>query len=151
MTGQNVYGIDIHSITYGGVELLKFDSGKTSFVGEFDSGTTCLLLPNTDVKGNFSTSPFGILAAEQSKGERHPLVYHTKDTQGNVHSYQMAFTECVEPTDETMILGDPWFRKYVVMHDLTDLNMKTMGLAPRAIGYKLGAHTDRSILTPGCV
>ena len=35
------------------------------FTGEFDSGTTCLLLPNSDVKGNFTTSPFGILAREQ--------------------------------------------------------------------------------------
>jgi len=149
MTGQNVYGIDIHSISYGGVELLHFDSGKTSFVGEFDSGTTCLLLPNTDVKGNFTRSPFKVLADEQAYGSRHPLVYKARDLEGNEHTFEMAYTECVEPTEETMILGDPWFRRFVVMHDLVDLNNKKMGLAPRAAGYRLGAHTDRSILTPG--
>jgi hypothetical protein len=109
-----------------------------------------LLLPNTDVKGNFTgKSPFAILAEEQAKGKRSPLVYHTKDVDGNDHTYEMSFTECVEPTDETMIMGDPFFRKWVVMHDLEDLNNKKMGLAPRASGYQLGATTDRSILTPG--
>jgi len=151
MTGENVYGIDIHSITYGGVELLHFQDSKPkkSFVGEFDSGTTCLLLPNTDVKGNFTTSPFGILAHEQMKGERHPLLYHARDVYGNVHTYHMSFNECVEPTDETMILGDPFFRKFAVMHDMEDLSNKRMGLAPRNPSYQLGATTDRSILTPG--
>jgi hypothetical protein len=133
------------------VELLNFDSGKKSFVGEFDSGTTCLLLPNTDVKGNFTTSPFGILAREQGQGKKFPLVYHARDLDGNVRTYEMSYTECVEPTDETMILGDPWFRKFVVLHDLVDLKNKKMGLAPRAASYRLGSHTDRSILTPGCV
>jgi len=151
MTGENVYGIDIHSITYGGVELLHFDAAKQkkSFVGEFDSGTTCLLLPNTDVKGNFSTSPFGVLAREQMKGEKHSLMYHATDVHGNVHTYEMSFNECVEPTDETMILGDPFFRKFAVLHDMVDLSSKKMGLAQRNPSYQLGATTDRSILTPG--
>uniref|UniRef100_A0A7S0F2U4 Peptidase A1 domain-containing protein n=1 Tax=Hanusia phi TaxID=3032 RepID=A0A7S0F2U4_9CRYP len=150
MTGENVYGIDIHSITYGGVELLHFGQAnhKKAFVGEFDSGTTCLLLPNTDVQGNFTTSPFGILAREQAKGERHPLLYKTRDIHGVEHTYAMSYTECVEPTDETMILGDPFFRKWVVLHDLTDLSSKKMGLAPKNPSYQLGAATDRSILTP---
>ncbi|KAJ1475212.1 aspartic peptidase domain-containing protein [Baffinella frigidus] len=150
MTGENVYGIDIHSITYGGVELLHFheDLHKKAFVGEFDSGTTCLLLPNTDVKGNFTTSPFGILAREQAAGKQHSLMYKTRDVDGNERTYEMAFTECVEPTDETMIMGDPFFRKWVVMHDLEDLNNRKMGLAPKNPSYKLGATTDRSILTP---
>ena len=150
MVGENVYGIGIHSITYGGVELLHFhqDLPKKEFVGEFDSGTTCLLLPNTDVKGNFTTSPFGILSREQARGEQHPLIYKTRDLNGIEREYSMSFTECVEPTDETMILGDPFFRKWVVMHDLEDLNNKKMGLALKNPSYSLGSTTDRSILTP---
>jgi len=59
MTGLNAYAIDIHSITYGGVELLHFadTNHKKTFAGEFDSGTTCLLLPSTVVKGNFTRRP----------------------------------------------------------------------------------------------
>jgi len=151
MVGENVYGIPVHSITYGGVELLHFADGnhKKVFTGEFDSGTTCLLLPNSDVKGNFTTSPFGILAREQAKGERHPLLYKVRDIYGEEHTYAMSYTECVEPTDETMIMGDPFFRKWVVLHDLTDLSHKKMGLAPKNPAYKLAATTDESILTPG--
>lgn len=151
MVGENVYGIPVHSITYGGVELLHFADTHPSkvFTGEFDSGTTCLLLPNSDVKGNFTTSPFGILAREQAKGERHPLLYKVKDIYGEEHTYAMAYTECVEPTDDTMIMGDPFFRKWVVLHDLTDLSHKKMGLAPRNPSYKLASSTDASILTPG--
>jgi len=151
MVGENVYGIPIHSITYGGVELLHFadTNHKKVFTGEFDSGTTCLLLPNSDVTGNFTTSPFGILAKEQAKGERHPLLYKVKDIYGEEHTYAMAYTECVEPTDDTMIMGDPFFRKWVVLHDLTDLKHKKMGLAPKNPSYKLATTTDASILTPG--
>jgi len=151
MVGENVYGIPVHSITYGGVELLHFASTnhKKVFTGEFDSGTTCLLLPNSDVTGNFTTSPFGILAKEQAKGERHPLLYKVKDIYGEEHTYAMSYTECVEPTDETMIMGDPFFRKWVVLHDLTDLNHKKMGLAPKNPSYQLATTTDASILTPG--
>ena len=148
MSGENVYGIKITSITYGGVELLHFQSGIDGFTGEFDSGTTCLLLPNTDVKGNFTTSPFGILAREQLSGKRHPLLYTATDIHGVEHTYSLGYNECVEPTDETMILGDPWFRKWVVLHDLEDLSQKQMGLALRSPSYALGASTDRSILTP---
>lgn len=151
MVGENVYGIPVHSITYGGVELLHFadTNHKKVFTGEFDSGTTCLLLPNSDVKGNFTTSPFGILAREQAKGERHPLLYKVRDIYGEEHTYAMSYTECVEPTDETMIMGDPFFRKWVVLHDLTDLNHKKMGLAPKNPQYQLATTTDASILTPG--
>jgi len=151
MVGENVYGIPVHSITYGGVELLHFADAnqKKVFTGEFDSGTTCLLLPNSDVSGNFTTSPFGILAREQAKGARHPLLYKVKDIYGEEHTYAMSYQECVEPTDETMIMGDPFFRKWVVLHDLTDLSHKKMGLAPKNPAYQLATTTDASILTPG--
>ena len=151
MVGENVYGIPVHSITYGGVELLHFadTNHKKVFTGEFDSGTTCLLLPNSDVTGNFTTSPFGILAREQAKGERHPLLYKVRDIYGEEHTYAMSYTECVEPTDDTMIMGDPFFRKWVVLHDLTDLSHKKMGLAPKNPAYQLATTTDASILTPG--
>jgi hypothetical protein len=35
-----------------------------------------------------------------------------------------------------MIMGDPFFRKWVVLHDLSDLKHKKMGLAPRNPAYR---------------
>ncbi len=35
------YGVNVTSIKYGHTELLNFIPGHDSYVGEFDSGTTC--------------------------------------------------------------------------------------------------------------
>jgi hypothetical protein len=104
MTGLNAYAIPIHSITYGGVELLHFadTNHKKTFAGEFDSGTTCLLIPSSPVRGNFTVSPFSLLREQQYKNLHHPLVYKSRDIHGNEHSYEMAFSECVEPTGMNM-------------------------------------------------
>jgi len=131
------YGVNVTSIKYGHTELLNFVPGHDSYVGEFDSGTTCLLLPNTTVNGTFENSPFMKLLARQNMGEAFPLVY----TIGG-ETFEIAYEECVEPASRAMILGDPWFRKWIVMHDLTDLQNKRMGLALRSPTYRLGIETD---------
>ncbi len=38
------YGVNITSIKFGGTELLNFAPDNDAYVGEFDSGTTCILL-----------------------------------------------------------------------------------------------------------
>lgn len=131
------YGVNITSIKFGETELLNFAPGHDSYVGEFDSGTTCILLPNGTVNNSFSTSPFQKLYNRQMKGEEFPLVF----TIGG-REYEIAFKECVEPAKTALILGDPWFRKWIVMHDLTDVHNKKMGLALRNPSYKLGVETD---------
>jgi len=150
MTGLNAYAMDIHSITYGGVELLHFadTNRKKTFAGEFDSGTTCLLIPSSVVEGNFTKSPFSVLRAQQMMGRQHPLVYKSRDIHGKEHSYEMRYSECVEPTEETMILGDPFFRKFVILHDLVNLDKKMIGIATKNPNYQLGVWTDTSILVP---
>ena len=133
------YGVNVTSIKFGETELLNFvgeDKGD-AYVGEFDSGTTCLLIPNGTVNNTFHTSPFQILLDEQNKGGTYPLIY----TIGG-REYSIAYEECVEPADRAMILGDPWFRKFIVLHDLEDLNDKKMGLALRNPNYQLGVETN---------
>jgi hypothetical protein len=138
------YGVNVTSIKFGGLELLDFDAGHDAYVGEFDSGTTCILLPNSTVNGTFQRSPFEKLLDAQNRGEAHPLVY----TIGG-KTFEIAYEECVEPASKAMILGDPWFRKWIVMHDLTDLKHKKMGLALRDPHYKLGVETDHLQLDGG--
>jgi hypothetical protein len=130
------YGVNVTSIKFGKTELLNFVEGGPSggaYVGEFDSGTTCLLIPNGTVNNSFTKSPFQILLDEQNNGGTFPLVY----TIGG-REYSIAYEECVEPADRAMILGDPWFRKFIVLHDLVDLTDKKMGLALRNPKYQLG-------------
>lgn len=131
------YGVNITSIKFGQTELLNFAPGHDAYVGEFDSGTTCILLPNGTVNGSFGSSPFQELYNRQVLGESFPLVF----TIGG-REYNIAFKECVEPAKSALILGDPWFRKWIVMHDLTDVDNKKMGLALRNPSYKLGVETD---------
>jgi len=131
------YGVNVTSIKFGETELLNFKPGHDAYVGEFDSGTTCLLLPNSSANGTFEKSPFQLLLDRQNKGEAFALVYTIGGKQ-----FEIAFEECVEPADNAMILGDPWFRKWIVMHDLSDLKSKQMGLALRDPSYKLGVETD---------
>jgi hypothetical protein len=38
------YGVNITSIKFGDTELLNFAEDHDAYVGEFDSGTTCILL-----------------------------------------------------------------------------------------------------------
>ena len=134
------YGVNVTSIKFGETELLNFvdeNADNNAYVGEFDSGTTCLLIPNATVNGTFTKSPFQILLDEQNAGGTFPLVY----TIGG-REYSIAYEECVEPADRAMILGDPWFRKFIVLHDLVDLNNKKMGLALRNPTYKLGIESN---------
>uniref|UniRef100_A0A7S0I0E6 Peptidase A1 domain-containing protein n=1 Tax=Hanusia phi TaxID=3032 RepID=A0A7S0I0E6_9CRYP len=133
------YGVNVTSIKFGNVELLDFTNNHKAYVGEFDSGTTCLLIPNSTVNGTFKRNPFEVLLNEQNKGGTFPLVY----TIGG-KTFEIAYEECVEPADTAMILGDPWFRKWIVLHDLVDLKDKKMGLALRNPSYKLGIETDSS-------
>ena len=140
------YGVNVTSIKFGNTELLNFDGGNDAYVGEFDSGTTCLLIPNGTVNGTFQKSPFEILLDEQNAGGTFPLVY----TIGG-REYSIAYEECVEPADRAMILGDPWFRKFIVLHDLENLHDKKMGLALRNPKYQLGIetnHDDSATLKP---
>mmetsp|Transcript_20517 Transcript_20517/g.32092 ORF Transcript_20517/g.32092 Transcript_20517/m.32092 type:complete len:489 (+) Transcript_20517:120-1586(+) len=133
------YGVNVTSIKFGDTELLNFQPSHDSYVGEFDSGTTCLLLPNSTVNGTFKSNPFQLLLDKQNSGQAFPLVYTIGGKQ-----FEIAYEECVEPADRAMILGDPWFRKWIVLHDLTDLKNKKMGLAIRNPNYILGVETDRS-------
>jgi hypothetical protein len=95
------YGVNVTSIKFGGVELLNFVEGhnESAYVGEFDSGTTCLLIPNGTVNNTFTASPFEILLDAQNRGGTFPLIY----TIGG-REYSIAYEECVEPADRVHIL-----------------------------------------------
>jgi len=84
------YGVAVYSMTYGdgedAMELLDFNAGardpKESFVGQLDSGTTCILLPNTTVNGTFEDAPFSKLLRLQQQGLKRRLVFTLRDEQG---------------------------------------------------------------------
>jgi len=150
----NAYGANITSITYGlnGPELLHFSNpqglptgeeaptggeGHTNgpaYIGDFDSGTTCVLLPNTTVNGTFTKAPYQILLELENQGKKASLIYTIGGSK-----FEIPYSECVDAADTAMILGDAWFRKWVVVHDLLDLNAKRVGLGLLRQNYVVGA------------
>ena len=54
------YGVPVLSLKYGEVELFTFApaSHKTSLTAVMDSGSSCFILPDTDVNGTFTESPY---------------------------------------------------------------------------------------------
>eukprot|EP00286_Rhodomonas_abbreviata_P008287 CAMPEP_0181319722 /NCGR_PEP_ID=MMETSP1101-20121128/17730_1 /TAXON_ID=46948 /ORGANISM="Rhodomonas abbreviata, Strain Caron Lab Isolate" /LENGTH=557 /DNA_ID=CAMNT_0023427355 /DNA_START=141 /DNA_END=1814 /DNA_ORIENTATION=- len=146
------YGVSVPSIRYGkgenAVELLNFKdtTTKMGYLAKFDSGTSCILMPNTTLDGQLTDSPFNTLLAEQLKGRKESLYYTLRDVDGNDHEVELEYEECVEPTNQWMILGDPWFRKFVVLHDLSDPQHPTMGLGLRRKEYQVGEGIDEDYL-----
>jgi hypothetical protein len=150
------YGVRVYSIQYGdgedAEEILDFNAAshdpKDSFVGELDSGTTCVLLPNTTVNGTFEDAPFNKLLQLQLQGLRRPLVFTLRDEDGRDRRFSIPYRECVESSRSALILGDAFFRRWLVLHDLENLDHKTIGLAPIRPGYRLASAHDRDIDRP---
>jgi hypothetical protein len=62
------------------MELLQFKGqkpgqNKMGYIGKFDSGTTCILMPNTTINGQLEKSPFEMLLDLQLQGEKRSLYY----------------------------------------------------------------------------
>eukprot|EP00960_Hanusia_phi_P035562 751789-Hanusia_phi.AAC.2 len=146
------YGVQVASITYGdgkdAVELLSFTNKekKLGYVGKFDSGTTCILMPNTTVGKQLEYSPFDKLLHMQLQGIKRSLFFTIIDQDGTPRKFEIEYEGCVEPSEERLILGDPWFRKFVVMHDLRELEKPRMGLAVRSADYTLKDEMDEDYL-----
>ena len=161
MSKYQDYGASVVSVTYGdgedAVELLQFKGQeenmkagryKTGYIGKFDSGTTCILMPNTTIGGQLAASPFQTLLDLQLKGVKRSLFYTFIDEHHRPVKMEIEYEHCVEPTSYRMILGDPFFKKFVVVHDMQDPAAKRMGLGIRKESYDLARDGDNDFL--GC-
>ncbi|EKX48507.1 hypothetical protein GUITHDRAFT_105653 [Guillardia theta CCMP2712] len=102
-TSQAEYSVPVSSISMGGHEFLNFASaaqakGRTSIPGILDSGTSCLVVPDSTLDGLFLESPYQRFMNYMQRGLS---IYITvADHQG-------------------VLLGDALFRSLVVLFDLT--------------------------------
>jgi len=163
----NDYAVPVHSIRFGDTELLKFsnpnlkvpigcqgDECHSPFLaGVLDSGTSCIVLPDSAVPGMIANQPFtdwkriigGNTKAPKVKdsffiniaGREYEIPYDVwYITQGSDSDQS-----CVQrmPGGMPMVLiGDVFFRRNVVMFDLTHFpGPITIGIAKRDPAYKL--------------
>lgn len=68
---------------------------------------------------------------------KRPLVFTLRDEDGRQHKFSIPYRECVELSESVLILGDAFFRKWLVLHDLSDLDNKRIGLAAINPAYQL--------------
>ena len=157
-TSTAEYSVPISSIRYGGQELLNFATvinprvpGRMSWLpGILDSGTSCLVMPDTTLKGVLREAPFSKFFSLA----RNPLYDKTRRLPieiavGNPPvRFQIPFKEwwlesdqrpCVQtspPAFMGVLLGDTIFRALVVQFDLTHPTQPVIGLAQRNHAYK---------------
>jgi len=85
------------------VELLQFKGqvpGKHAmgYISKFDSGTTCILMPNTTLDEQLDASPFETLLNLQLKGDKRSLFYTLVDENHRAVKMEIEYEHCVEPT-----------------------------------------------------
>jgi hypothetical protein len=72
MRNDSGYGLAVSSIQYNGVEILDFSHAHSgaALVGILDTGSSCLMLPNSTYNGTYRKNPYSVFAegAERSPG-----------------------------------------------------------------------------------
>eukprot|EP00286_Rhodomonas_abbreviata_P009094 CAMPEP_0181317614 /NCGR_PEP_ID=MMETSP1101-20121128/16565_1 /TAXON_ID=46948 /ORGANISM="Rhodomonas abbreviata, Strain Caron Lab Isolate" /LENGTH=540 /DNA_ID=CAMNT_0023425025 /DNA_START=192 /DNA_END=1814 /DNA_ORIENTATION=+ len=146
-TSAAEYSVPVYSIAMNGEEVLNFASasqarGRRSMPGILDSGTSCLVVPDSTLGGLLLESPYSKLMSLMSQGSP---IYVTIDT----HQFEIPFKSwwldpnsapCIQRTPdgfEGVLLGDVLFRALVVMFDLSHPQSPVIGLAPRNPLYRL--------------
>jgi len=137
-TSTTEYSVNVQSLTFGGIELLNWSdkSKPNSLPAIFDTGTTCLVIPDSTLGGRVRDKPFSKFNSIMTKGMS---FYITIDG----HLFEIPFefwwqkinnAPCVQQTPNSyqgILMGDVVFQSLVVEFDLTKPHKPRIGIAPR--------------------
>jgi hypothetical protein len=150
-TSNVEYSVPISSLTFDGHELLNFGTaaqaqGRTTIPGILDSGTSCLVIPDSFNSGLFLEKPYSKLMNVLKRNVPFYITIGGRQFEIPYRSWWLDANDspCVQPTPpgfEGILLGDVIFRSLAVMFDLTHPQIPIIGLAPRNPRYRL---VDRS-------
>jgi len=136
------YMIDVQSLKIGDHELLQFRDESIAIQAILDSGTSCLVVPDDTFEGGLLASPFKTFQKYFGDLDE-PTIYITIEGQTfslPYDDYMVDDKPCVmkmKSTPRTFLLGDVFFRRMVVVHDLNDPAQPKVTLGQRAPGYQL--------------
>jgi len=137
-TSTTEYSVNVQSLTFGGIELLDWvdKTVPNAIPAIMDTGTTCLVIPDTLLGGRVSDRPFSKFKSIMTKGMS---FYITID--GHLFEIPYEFwwqrinnSPCVQPTPSSyagILLGDVVFQSLVVEFDLSKPKAPLIGIAPR--------------------
>ena len=137
-TSTTEYSVNVQSLTFGGIELLDWvdKTVPNAIPAIMDTGTTCLVIPDTVLDGRVSDRPFSKFKSIMTKGMS---FYITIDG----HLFEIPFqfwwqkindAPCVEKTPASydgILLGDVVFQSLVIEFDLSKPKKPLIGVAPR--------------------
>ena len=155
--GDHFYAVRVRGLKYGDQELLHFSTsrgcigcvGDWKFIeGVVDSGTSCLVIPDSDMDGILDTSHPRVSAYQafinaKMSGQDKKSFYidmdgHTIEIPHSVWFLADSNQTCVQKTPANfpgILLGDVLFRKYLVEFDMTQEGSPALGLAPLNPNY----------------
>ena len=139
------YRLRLLALHYGPRSLLHFGDGPRALLeAAFDTGSSCVMLPDRQF-GALEASPFRALLEAHMLHGAHPLLVTLGGAAGESFTVELPYSAwthpggCLGPYDgERLVLGDPAFRRYVVVHDLEG-PVRRLGLAPINPLYRFGA------------
>jgi hypothetical protein len=142
------FAIPIVSIKYGAEEILQFalkaKPNTTNFLPAIvDSGSSCLVLPDTTFAGRLLRPPYRLYKELRAKKPKETFYLSlgslTIEIPWDTWYLPEAEKACVQKTPPTLpaiLLGDVLFRRYVVMFNLTDTVRPLIGIGKQAKGVK---------------
>eukprot|EP00960_Hanusia_phi_P077859 768749-Hanusia_phi.AAC.11 len=143
------YSVKVDGVRVGddrrSLELFEFvDPSKRDFVsGDVDFSQPCLCFPNHDVNGTLRESPYERFSRFKLESGQKSISLSLKDAAGQTRLLRIPGDVCVQPCSGSLVLGDPFYRNFVVLYDLSD------GLQPRfGFGKMKGADGSETSFKP---
>lgn len=141
--GSHDFSVRVKGLKYGDRELLHFADGYEYIPGIVDSGTSCLVIPDSTLGGRLDyaqETPYHYFKAHEAAKLpfRLSIDGHWVEIPWDVWFLQDSEQTCVQKTPAMfpgILIGDVLFRKYLVQFDLTDKQRPILGLGMQNPSY----------------
>jgi len=141
--GAHFYAVRVRGMKYGDQDILHFSPGAQYIQGVVDSGTSCLVIPDSDMEGILDTSGHpsayqAFKSAPQDKSFHINMDGHWVEIPHSVWFLANSNQTCVQKTPPNfpgILIGDVLFRRYLVEFDMTQEGKGILGLAPLNPAY----------------
>ena len=145
---QNDFIVGVTSVRFGhkydsSKELLQFsdEEDQRYLPAIMDSGTSCLVVPGDHLGGKLTNVPFNDFTSQWEEGKSFWLEIGGRQWRVPFSSWFLARTNqtCVQPSPAGMqglLIGDVFFRSYMVEFDMTQREKPIIGIAPLNTAYR---------------
>jgi hypothetical protein len=145
---QNDFIVGVTSVRFGhkfegSTELIQFADGADQpyLPAIMDSGTSCLVVPGDHLGGKLQNVPFNDFTSQWEEGKSFWLEIGGRQWRVPFSSWFLARTNqtCVQPSPAGMqglLIGDVFFRSYMVEFDMTQREKPIIGIAPLNTAYR---------------